>query len=210
MNNETNTMRKSNSAKRPNGRKPRSLGWLLYLLLFGICMLMFYPTNKDKEQKSLSYTQFTAYVENDHIAKLTVYDDNKVKALVKSESYPMIFGSMDAGKDKNGEITVLVPSVEEFGKYIGTVNENRKQANLSPIDVTYEKSHDYWILILSNVLPFILLILFFVWMGRGVGSAAGGIFGVGKARAQLFDKEKKDKVTFKDYVREKLGDGYTA
>lgn len=198
MNNETNTMRKSNSAKRPNGRKPRSLGWLLYLLLFGICMLMFYPTNKDKEQKSLSYTQFTAYVENDHIAKLTVYDDNKVKALVKSESYPMIFGSMDAGKDKNGEITVLVPSVEEFGKYIGTVNENRRQTNLSPIDVTYEKSHDYWILILSNVLPFILLILFFVWMGRGVGSAAGGIFGVGKARAQLFDKEKKDKVTFKD------------
>lgn len=191
-------MRKSNSAKRPNGRKPRSLGWLLYLLLFGICMLMFYPANKDKEQKSLSYTQFTAYVENDHIAKLTVYDDNKVKALVKSESYPIIFGSMDAGKDKNGEITVLVPSVEEFGKYIGTVNENRKQANLSPIDVTYEKSHDYWILILSNVLPFILLILFFVWMGRGVGSAAGGIFGVGKARAQLFDKEKKDKVTFKD------------
>lgn len=198
MNNETNTMRKSNSAKRPNGRKPRFLGWLLYLLLFGICMLMFYPTNKDKEQKSLSYTQFTAYVENDHIAKLTVYDDNKVKALVKSESYPMIFGSMDAGKDKNGEITVLVPSVEEFGKYIGTVNENRKQTNLSPIDVTYEKSHDYWILILSNVLPFVLLILFFVWMGRGVGSAAGGIFGVGKARAQLFDKEKKDKVTFKD------------
>ncbi len=183
---------------RPNGRKSRIISWIFYILMFGLIMFMFYPTDKEKEQKDLSYTQFTAYVENDHIAKLIIYDDNKVKASVRSESYPLVFGSMDIGKERKGEVMVLIPSVEEFGKYISSVNEQRKANNLSPIDVTYEKSHDYWILILSNVLPFVLLILFFVWMGRGMGAAAGGIFGVGKARAQLFDKEKKDKVTFKD------------
>lgn len=183
---------------RPNGRKSRIISWIFYILMFGLIMFMFYPTDKEKEQKDLSYTQFTAYVENDNIAKLIIYDDNKVKASVRSESYPLVFGSMDIGKERKGEVMVLIPSVEEFGKYISSVNEGRKANNLSPIDVTYEKSHDYWILILSNVLPFILLVLFFVWMGRGMGSAAGGIFGVGRARAQLFDKEKKDKVTFKD------------
>lgn len=198
MNNDNNMQRGQRPAQRPNGRKPRFLSWLFYLLLFGLFILMFYPSNKDKDQKSLSYTQFAAYVENDHIAKLTVFDDNKVKATVKPESYPLVFGSTDAGKDKNGEINVLVASAEEFSKYLDDQNATRKAAGLSPMDVTFEKSHDYWFLILTNILPFILLILFFVWMGRGMGSAAGGIFGVGKARAQLFDKEKKDKVTFKD------------
>ena len=198
MNNDNNMQRGQRPAPRPNGRRPRFLSWLFYLLLFGLFILMFYPSNKDKDQKSLSYTQFAAYVENDHIAKLTVFDDNKVKATVKPESYPLVFGSTDAGKDKNGEINVLVASAEEFSKYLDDQNATRKAAGLSPMDVTFEKSHDYWFLILTNILPFILLILFFVWMGRGMGSAAGGIFGVGKARAQLFDKEKKDKVTFKD------------
>ncbi|MCQ2324748.1 MAG: ATP-dependent zinc metalloprotease FtsH [Paludibacteraceae bacterium] len=196
--NENSISKGANPSNRPNGRKPRIISWIFYILMFGLCMFMFYPTDKEKEHKNLSYTQFTAYVENDNVAKLTIYDDNKAKALVRSESFPLVFGSVDVGKERNGEIMVQIPSVEEFGKYVATVNEQRKANNLSPIDVTYEKSHDYWILILSNVLPFILLILFFVWMGRGMGAAAGGIFGVGKARAQLFDKEKKDKVTFKD------------
>ncbi|MBQ2170307.1 MAG: ATP-dependent zinc metalloprotease FtsH, partial [Paludibacteraceae bacterium] len=66
------------------------------------------------------------------------------------------------------------------------------------VDVTYKESRNYWTLILVNVLPFALLILFFVYMSRGMAGAAGGIFGVGRAKAQLFDKDKKDKVTFKD------------
>ena len=67
--------------------------------------------------------------------------------------------------------------------------------------MTYEKSRDYWYLILVNVLPFVLIVLFFVYLSRGVSGgmgAGGGIFGVGKAKAQLFDRDKKDKVTFKD------------
>ena len=66
--------------------------------------------------------------------------------------------------------------------------------------MTFEKSKDYWYLILVNILPFALLILFFIWMSRGIGNGGGigGIFGVGKAQAQVFDKDKQQKVTFKD------------
>jgi cell division protease FtsH len=78
------------------------------------------------------------------------------------------------------------------------VNGKREKKKLAPVDVTYKESRNYWTLILVNVLPIALLILFFVYMSRGMAGAAGGIFGVGKAKAQLFDKDKKDKVTFKD------------
>ena len=81
-----------------------------------------------------------------------------------------------------------------------SVNAARKEKGLAAIDVTYEKSRDYWYLILVNILPFLFIVLFFVWMSRGIGSAGGigGIFGVGKAQAQVFDKDKQQKVTFKD------------
>ena len=80
------------------------------------------------------------------------------------------------------------------------VNATRKANGQVAIDVTYSKSRDYWYLILVNILPFVLIVLFFVYMSRGIGAGGGpgGIFGVGKAQAQLFDKDKKDKVTFAD------------
>ncbi len=181
-----------------NGRKSRILSWIFYLFMFGLCIWLFLPGEKETIQKDLSYTQFTAYIENNAVSKLVVQDDNKVIATIVPDQYALVFGSIDKGSERKGEISVRVPSVEEFAKYMDGVNADRKANELSVIDTSFVKSHDYWYLILVNVLPFVLLILFFVWMGRGMGAAAGGIFGVGKARAQLFDKEKKDKVTFKD------------
>lgn len=181
-----------------NNRKPRILGWIFYAIMFALCIFLFFPTDKEKVQKNLSYTQFTAYIENEAVSKVVVQDDNNVRATIVPEKYAIVFGSNDKGSELKGEIIVMIPSVEEFSKYIDGINVTRKEANLSPIDVSFVKSHDYWYLILMNILPFLLLVLFFVWMGRGMGSAAGGIFGIGRAKAQLFDKEKKDKVTFKD------------
>ena len=150
--------------------------------------------------KELSYTKLTAYIEADAIDKVVVYDDLNLKANVKPAKYTVVFGGQADGERAKGQLQVQVPSVEEFSKYIDSVNANRKEQGMAVIDVRYEKSHNYWSLILMNVLPIAFLIFFLVYMSRGIGGAAGGggIFGVGRARAQLFDKDKKDKVTFKD------------
>jgi len=56
--------------------------------------------------------------------------------------------------------------------------------------------------ILLTFAPFILLIVFWVWMMRrmqgGAGAGSGGVFSVGKSKAQLFDKDSSQKVTFRD------------
>ena len=114
------------------------------------------------------------------------------------KSYVLVFGNQASGEKASGEISSQIPSVEEFSKYMAEVNAKREKQKQAPVDVTYKESRNYWTLILVNVLPFVLLILFFVYMSRGMSGAAGGIFGVGRAKAQLFDKDKKDKVTFKD------------
>ncbi|MBQ1964401.1 MAG: AAA family ATPase, partial [Tidjanibacter sp.] len=64
----------------------------------------------------------------------------------------------------------------------------------------YEYPTNVWGEVLS-FLPYLLLILFMVWMfrsaARGPG-AQGGVMNVGKAKAQVFDKNSANRVTFKD------------
>ena len=191
--------------KQPNQQKQQPkksrLSWLYYAIMIGLIFFLFFPTDKGAD-KDLSYTKFTAYISNDAVASITVYDDNTAKAKIRPESYALVFGNQEAGEDVKGELKAVVPSVDEFAKYIDGVNVTRKDAGKAAIDVSYAKSKSDWYLVLVNILPFALIVLFFVWMSRGMASAAGGgaggIFNVGKAKAEVIDKDNKGKVTFKD------------
>ncbi len=191
-----------NRKKQPQPSGPRR--WISLLMYVAAFMVLGYWIYGDRTEqgatKDLSYTKFTAYVEADAIDKIVVFDDLSLKANVKPAKYTVVFGGQADGERAKGQLQVQVPSVEEFSKYIDAVNANRKGQGLAVIDVKYEKSHNYWYLILVNVLPFAFIIFFLYYMSRGIagGAGGGGIFGVGRARAQVFDKDKKDKVTFKD------------
>ena len=186
--------------KQPSGGR-RWLSILFYTMAFALIGFYFFG---DKEgqgaSKELSYTKLTAYIEAGAIEKIDVSDDMQAKAMVKPQSYTLVFGTQGDGEKAKGVLRTQVPSVEEFSKYMDGVNATRKANGQVAIDVTYSKSRDYWYLILVNILPFVLIVLFFMYMSRGIGAGGGpgGIFGVGKAQAQLFDKDKKDKVTFAD------------
>ena len=181
-------------------RKGFGWGWLFYTALFLIFAWLFLKPDGDagKFDKGLSYTQLMSYIEHNQITSVVVYDDNHVEATAKADAYAQVFGDAAKGIEKKGVITCLIPSVEEFCKYMGTVNVTRGESHLPAIDVSIKKSHDYWYIILVNVLPWVFIIFFFVMMSRNIGGASGGIFGVGRAKVEVFDKDKKDKVTFKD------------
>ena len=198
--------KRNNDTPRKPGKQPgggrRWLSILFYTLAFALLGFYFFG---DKEgqgaSKELSYTKLTAYIDAGAIEKIDVSDDMVAKATVKPQSYTLVFGTQGDGEKAKGVLRTQVPSVEEFSKYMDGVNATRKANGQAAIDVTYSKSRDYWYLILVNILPFVLIVLFFVYMSRGIGAVGGGpggIFGVGKAQAQLFDKDKKDKVTFED------------
>ena len=197
---------KDTKKRRPAPRKGQPSGprrWLsllFYTIAFALMGWYFFGNKEGGMSKELSYTKLTSYIEVGAIEKIEVADDLIAKSTVRPQSYTLVFGSQGDGERAKGLLKTQVPSVEEFSKYIEGVNATRKANGQAAIDVKYNKSKDYWYLILANILPFVLLIVFFVYMSRGIGSVGGGggIFGVGKAQAQLFDKDKKDKVTFQD------------
>ena len=110
-----------------------------------------------------------------------------------------VYGEKFETYSKDRLITVSVPS-EEFSRFIQTAEEKYGYTG----SVEYKESRNYFDVFLYSVLPFLLLILFFVFMNRRMsgqmgGGSGGGIFNVGKSKAQLFDKgDTTNKITFKD------------
>ena len=191
---------RGNAKGQPTGPR-RWLSILFYTIAFALMGWYFFG---DKEgggaSKELSYTKLTTFIEAGAIEKIEVADDLIAKSTVRPQSYTLVFGTQGDGERAKGMLKTQVPSIDEFSKYIDGVNAARKEEGKAAIDVKYNKSKDYWYLILVNILPVALLIFFLIYMSRGIGNlgGGGGIFGVGKAQAQLFDKDKKDKVTFQD------------
>ena len=193
--------RKNRNMRQPEQQPGGGRRWVsivLYTIAFGLMGFYFFG---NKENIGASKGQFMApWDMKGAIEKIEVSDDLQTKSTVKPQSYTLVFGTQGEGEKARGVLVTQVPSIEEFSKFMDGVNGSRKEAGQAAIDVTYNKSRDYWYLILVNILPFVLIVLFFVYMSRGIAGAGGpgGIFGVGKAQAQLFDKDKKDKVTFQD------------
>ena len=197
--NSKNTPNESNN--QPSGPR-RWLSILFYTLAFGLLGFYMFGGRFSKESsKELSYTSVTAYIDAGAITKIVVTDELEATCTVRPQNYALVFGNQATGEERKGSIQTRIPSIDEFSKYIDGVNAKRKANQQAVIEVKYDKSHDYWYIILINILPFVLIFFFFYYMSRGIGSnigGPGGIFGVGRAKAQLFDKDKKDKVTFKD------------
>jgi len=116
-----------------------------------------------------------------------------------TQNLKKVYGDKYDLYSKERLITVSVPA-EEFSRFIQTAEDKYGFKG----SVEYKESRNYFDVFLYSVLPFLLLILFFVFMNRRMsgqmgGGSGGGIFNVGKSKAQLFDKgDTSNKITFKD------------
>ena len=95
--------------------------------------------------------------------------------------------------------------VQYFAERIAKAEAQAKEQNpeVKDVVVKYSRSDKGWGGYIIDFLPWILIILVWVFIMRSMarnagGGAGGGIMNVGKARAQMSDKNNKERVTFKD------------
>lgn len=172
--------------------------WIYTVLAITLIGLYFF--SEGSVAKEVNWTQFESYVKDDAIKEITVFREKKVaEATIKDSSIQTVFGKSADKVGKNAVVTVNIPSVDAFDK-AETEWKNTYKFN---VPVKYEDGTGMFTSFLFNFGPFILLGIFWFFIMRrmsgGGGGGGGGVFSVGKAKAQVFDKDNPGtKVTFKD------------
>lgn len=163
--------------------------------IIGIALFsLFYMQDTSVERKVNWQPEFTSYLELNGVTSIVAYpEDNEIEATLTDSLAREVFKGQQGVDLKKAKIIVKVPA--------DALKEKLEE-------VGYKKGLEYAQggSLISSFLwafgPIVLLIVFWFIlmrrMSRGGGDGSGGVFSVGKSKAQLFDKEKGTNVTFKD------------
>ena len=201
-NNQNNQNNKPKKPVRPGGlgnpgpNQPFNAYWIYAILSMGLIGMLFFGQNKTL--KKVDWSDFQEYVSDNRIESIVVYSNKEIaEAKVRSESVNYVFGEDASRFSANPFVTVNIPSTQGASEFLDTVKKEKGY----DIKVRFDTTSEIWGMLLTFA-PFLLIIVFWIWMMRrmqgGPGGAGGGIFSVGKSKAQLFDKDAGPKATFKD------------
>lgn len=187
--------------KMPKNNKQKMFRFNLYWM-YGLIFMMLvalYLTNDSSVSKELGWTEFQKLAQENVFDKMVVYNKkNMVEATVKTGKSDMVFKGDTATLGANPKVYVKVPSSDKFSDFY----DKAVADNHIDTQVRFEEGEDALWNFLVSFGPIILIIAVWIFLMRrmsgGAGGGPGGVFSVGKAKAQLFDKENDRKVTFKD------------
>jgi len=189
-----------------NNNKPFkfNVSWM-YGLIAVMVLALFFTNNTPENNKKLNWTEFQGWAEQNAFSKMLVNSaEKKVVATIKPEFVAGILGAeVSPSKNnnllrKNSEatVTVTIPSGDKFSEYY----EKWKKVNEIDAVVDYTDGNNLLWTILFQIGPIALLIVFWIFLARRMSGGAGGLFSVGRTKAQLYDKSSPQslKITFKD------------
>ncbi len=187
----------SNKKKNPVRRFGFNIFWM-YAIIMLVLIGLYQLNNGPSLEKDVNWTEFEKYVESKGVNKIIVYSDNTAEAFMTDSLAKAVFkGQGVEGKTlKNAKLLVKVSSADKMSTKI----EQWEAQGVFNGEVEFKEASNYSGLLWSFG-PIVLLILFWFLimkrMGRSDGGN-GGVFNVGKSKAQLFDKENGTNVTFCD------------
>lgn len=182
----------------PNFKSSSGLYWLYGLV--AIFLVGIYFSDDNHSAKEIGYNEIKYLVETNSVSKITVITNDKyAEATVKEGKMRNAFGSDSIKYAANPKVHVKIPSADRFTE---DLTEWQKADGVEKVDLTFSEDSSMFEGFLYTFGPFILLIFFWMFimqrMGGG-GAGPGGVFNVGKSKAQLFEKgNNPNKVTFKD------------
>ena len=169
-----------------------SIFWM-YAIIGMILMGLFYFNDTSAEKPMNWQPDFKKLLVEGNVKHMWVYaGDNKLEAELTEASAKQVFKDMAKVNYSKARVVVQVPH-----------NVFEDQMKSIPYTGVLEYESGSGIAgFLWSFGPVILLIVFWFIlmrrMSRGGGDGSGGVFNIGKTKAQLFDKEKGTNVTFKD------------
>lgn len=209
---EDNKMKPGQGPGKDN-RSPRkgpkfNIYWIYGIILLLLLSLNFFSGGMGSSEKTMSFLDFKReYLDQNKVKQLVVVNKQEVEVYLKESAKEKkkddkknpFLGSSDSGPS----VIVPIGTVEQFENNLKDAQAGKPESELVPVKYE-ERSSPIRDLLQSFLLPAILLIaMWFLIMrkmggGAGAGGGAGGIFNIGKSKAQLFEKGTRVSITFND------------
>jgi cell division protease FtsH len=191
--------------RRPGGSAPQGtppnrrgfwLQWLIFIIVINLIFyapLIFSSLSGQQSTVNLSYTSFLQQVQQGNVKDVTL-TGNAVSGDFKTPIHQPQSGA--------GSTTTTYPHFTSYVPETGDPNllpsleKNGVQVNAQPVQTPWWQTA---LTILLNALPVLLLVYFGYMLLRSMRQAqqGGGIFGVGRSRAKLYNEERPS-TTFAD------------
>lgn len=190
----------------PGGNKKRpqikfSMYWMYVFI--GMFLVGMWYVGENPATKKVTYSEFENYITdsiNSHAHGITKIIVEKRKgtaeAMLSDSLAKVVFHENQIKSGSPAAITTTLPSTDEFARKI----DQWKQNGIYTGPVDYDEGSDFGSL-LWNFGPILILIAFWFFIMRRMTNrdgGPGGVFSVGKSKAQVFDKDNAMKVTFAD------------
>lgn len=184
---------------------------LLWILVLWFVVLYFTQYMRPPEENihEISYSRFKEAVRDENVEKITVEGETITGAYQSPVKEPVSDkenggGDKKESSEKNDSSSDQVLTYERFTTVMPAFEDPNLMALLEQKGVeVYAEPDETPIIwqILISLLPWLLIIGFFVWSSRklyqGMGKGAGGLFSFGKSKARIATKESVDK-TYED------------
>lgn len=190
----TNPQNKPNNPQKPF--KPKFNFYWIYLAIALFFIASYFLNDNSQMSREVPISKFQNVLADNCTKKITI---DKTAGSIEAEVDTACAATLFEKKiDYKGQKTVRIKanfgSIAEMEKQLADL----RTRGIYTGEVTYKEGRNYLSFILWNIVPFLFIIGLFFFLNRRMGGAGGGIFSVGKSKAQLFDKKNGIKITFKD------------
>ena len=191
--------------QKPNGKRRFNLMWIYAILAIVLIGVNFFGRGSRTPQEDIDQGKFIELLEKQQIQRIDLVNNKEAEVYLNQKGLSEYFP--DVTPDAEG--TTTTPSytfrIGDLGRFEEMVENVQKEKEIKePVYINNVERKSWVSDFLIGWLPFIILIVIWVvimrGMGRGMGGGggAGSIFNIGKSRAQLYDKNTSVNVTFKD------------
>jgi len=189
---------------KPQMNMPRfNMNWIYGLVLLTLGVLYFTSGNEQSSIKTeTTYSDSKTMVMKGYADKIVVNKySNTLQMFVKPEHIRDVFHQGVQQTGKAPSVTVAIGSVDQVEQFIEQARADNKFAGKFSYDNS--KEGEFFNSLLMNILFFGGIIMVWMFMMRRMGGGAGpgfggGIFNVGKSKAQMYEKGGELGITFKD------------
>ena len=172
--------------------------WIYLVFIIGLIGLQVFSSFIGNYEE-ITEKDFFKFLNSGDVEKVEIVNKEFAEVYIKNNR---INSSIHQEKKLNKlgpHYTFIVGHVESFLEKIEEYDKNKIEAET--LSVKFKKRNTDWTSdILSWLIPIAIMIIIWVFIMRRMsgGGAGGQIFNIGKSKAQLFDENKMQKITFND------------